>query len=102
MWWYIAFSIVFTVYAVDLLFLFFTALLATVVEYFVPPINTAACRQAKITARKEAAKQQHHAAAAKAGHVKADVISKNPDLSIVVDTRGSIQVRLFNTQTYTN
>jgi hypothetical protein len=89
MWWYIAFSIIFTIYAVDLLFLFTASLFATVVEHFAPPISTAACRAAKRHARKEAAKQQQLASVDKA---KASDGGKNPEMSIMVDTRAGMQV----------
>ena len=80
MWWYIAFGIVFTVYALDLLFLFLASLFAAVVEHFVPPISTAATRAAKGGQRLAAAKQQQAAGLKGAG-------AKGSDLAIVVDTR---------------
>ncbi|GBF91855.1 glucomannan 4-beta-mannosyltransferase [Raphidocelis subcapitata] len=99
-WWYIGFGIVFTVYALDLLFLFFASLFATVVEHFVPPISTAATRKAAQRQRLAAAKQQQAALKAKSarggssGGANAGAAggaapgAANPaDLSIVVDTR---------------
>jgi beta-mannan synthase len=59
--WYIAFSVIFTIYAVDLLFLFIVSLFATAVEHFVPPLTTQANRDAR-----RAAKQLGAAAGGKA------------------------------------
>ncbi|KAI8476756.1 MAG: nucleotide-diphospho-sugar transferase [Monoraphidium minutum] len=93
MWWYIAFGIVFSIYAVDLLFLFIASLFATVVEHFVPPISTAACRAAKSKQRLSAAKQQQAGIKAKGSDGGKGAIAApagaGKDLSIVVDTRGS-------------
>jgi hypothetical protein len=106
MWWYIAFGIVFSIYAVDLLFLFIASLFAAVVEHFVPPISTAACRAAKRRQRAADAKQQlsglkPRAAGAPAGSVHAvsangssrggaaNGAAKGAELAIVVDTRGT-------------
>jgi hypothetical protein len=89
MWWYIAFSIIFTIYAVDLVFLFIASLFATVTEYFVPPLSTAATRAHKQQQKRNVAKQQQQAVVAKA-QVEAikDVAGGGKgDLSIVVDTR---------------
>jgi hypothetical protein len=93
-WWYIAFGIVFSVYAIDLIFLFLASLFATVVEYFVPPISTAASRAAKQRQRLASAKQQHGALKArgkggKAAAAAAAQPGKATDLAIVVDTRGA-------------
>jgi uncharacterized sodium:solute symporter family permease YidK len=85
MWWYIAFSIIFTVYAVDLLFLFVASLFAAVTEYFVPPLSTAATLQHKKQQKRLIAKEQQQQAAAKA-QVAANKDAKQ-DLAIVVDTR---------------
>jgi hypothetical protein len=89
MWWYIAFSIIFTIYAVDLVFLFVASLFAAVTEYFVPPLSTAATRAHKQQQKRSGAKQQQQAAAAKAQvEASKDVVgSGKGDLSIVVDTR---------------
>jgi hypothetical protein len=96
MWWYIAFGIVFSIYALDLLFLFCASLFAAVVEYFVPPISTAATRAAKRRQRLTAAKQQQAAVKArgaakgsggKRGEDAAAVVASSKDLAIVVDTR---------------
>jgi hypothetical protein len=104
MWWYIAFGIVFSIYALDLLFLFLASLFAAVVEYFVPPISTAATRRAEQRGRLVAAKQQRAAAAAKGskrGSAGGDAAAtaaaatappaggKPADLAIVVDTRSA-------------
>ncbi|GBF96403.1 glycosyltransferase [Raphidocelis subcapitata] len=93
-WWYIAFGIVFSVYALDLVFLFLASLFATVVEHFVPPISTAATRAAKQRQRLASAKQQHGALKArgkggKGAAAAAAPAGKGSDLSIVVDTRGA-------------
>lgn len=89
MWWYIAFSIIFTIYAVDLVFLFVASLFATITEYFVPPLSTAATRAHKQQLKRSGAKQQHQAAVAKAQvEASKDVAGGGKgDLSIVVDTR---------------
>lgn len=89
MWWYIAFSIIFTIYAVDLVFLFVASLFAAVTEYFVPPLSTAATRAHKQQQKRNGAKQQHQAAVAKAQvEASKDVAGGGKgDLSIVVDTR---------------
>lgn len=89
MWWYIAFSIIFTIYAVDLVFLFVASLFATVTEYFVPPLSTAATRAHKQQQKRNGAKQQQQAAVAKAQvEASKDVVGGGKgDLSIVVDTR---------------
>lgn len=94
MWWYIAFSIIFTIYAVDLVFLFVASLFATVTEYFVPPLSTAATRAHKQHQKRNAAKQQQQAAVSKAQvEASKDVAGGGKgDLSIVVDTRAH-QVR---------
>jgi len=88
MWWYIAFSVIFTIYAVDLVFLFVASLFATVTEYFVPPLSTAATKAHKQQLKRSTAKQQQQQAVAKA-QVEAgkDVNGGKGDLSIVVDTR---------------
>ena len=88
MWWYIAFSIIFTIYAVDLVFLFVASLFAAVTEYFVPPLSTAATKAHKQQQKRTAAKQQQqqHIAKAQVESTK-DVGSGKGDLSIVVDTR---------------
>lgn len=89
MWWYIAFSIIFTIYAVDLVFLFVASLFAAITEYFVPPLSTAATRAHKQQLKRSGAKQQHQAAVAKAQvEASKDVAGGGKgDLSIVVDTR---------------
>ena len=98
MWWYIAFSIVFCVYAFDLVFLFVASLFATVVEHFAPPLSTAANRAYKARTRKELAKRQLSSAASgkDGGKVAAGGVAgakqQHPDLDIVVDTRGGLQV----------
>jgi hypothetical protein len=94
MWWYIAFGIVFSIYALDLLFLFIASIFATIVEHFAPPLSTAACRAAKHNARSTSAQQQQkQQQAAAMQKAKALEANKNPDLDIVVDTRATIQVR---------
>eukprot|EP00882_Tetradesmus_deserticola_P032814 GHRQ01037408.1.p1 GENE.GHRQ01037408.1~~GHRQ01037408.1.p1 ORF type:complete len:122 (-),score=40.97 GHRQ01037408.1:128-493(-) len=85
MWWYIAFSIIFTVYAIDLLFLFVASLFAAVTEHFVPTLSTAATLQHKKQQKRLTAKEQQQQAAAKA-QIAANKDAKQ-DLSIVVDTR---------------
>lgn len=92
MWWYIGFSIIFTIYAVDLVFLFVASLFATVTEYFVPPLSTAATKAHKQQQKRSVARQQQQAAVAKA-QVEASKDVGKGDLSIVVDTRAH-QVRL--------
>lgn len=89
MWWYIAFSIIFTIYAVDLVFLFIASLFAAVTEYFVPPLSTAATRAHKQQQKRNVAKQQQQAVVAKAQveATKDVAASGKGDLSIVVDTR---------------
>lgn len=88
MWWYIAFSVIFTIYAVDLVFLFVASLFATVTEYFVPPLSTAATKAHKQQQKRSTAKQQQQAVLAKAQVEGAkDVGTGKGDLSIVVDTR---------------
>ena len=91
MWWYIAFSIIFTVYAVDLVFLFVASLFATITEHFVPPLSTAATKAHKKQLKRSTAKQQQAAAAGKA-HIDAkDVAGGKNDLSIMVDTRAQVR-----------
>lgn len=85
MWWYIAFSIIFTIYAVDLVFLFIASLFAAVTEYFVPPLSTAATKAHKQQLKRSTAQQQQQQAA-KSVTTK-DVAGGKGDLSIVVDTR---------------
>lgn len=89
MWWYIAFSIIFTVYAVDLVFLFVASLFATVTEYFVPPLSTAATLAHKKHSKRTAAKQQQQHAIAKTHPEKGKdtVRHGQQDVAIVVDTR---------------
>jgi hypothetical protein len=94
MWWYIAFSVVFTVYAVDLVFLFIASLFAAVTEYFVPSLSTAATKAHKKQLKRSTAKQQQAAAVGKAHIEGKDVAgAKDTNLSIVVDTRAH-QVRM--------
>jgi hypothetical protein len=93
MWWYISFGIVFSIYALDLLFLFIASIFAAIVEHFAPPLSTAACRAAKRNARGTSAQQQQkQQQAAAMQKAKALEGNKNPDLDIVVDTRATIQV----------
>lgn len=92
MWWYIAFSVIFTIYAVDLVFLFVASLFAAITEYFVPPLSTAATRARKQQLKRDAAKQQQTIAAAKA-QLEESKESGKQDLSIVVDTRANHKVR---------
>lgn len=86
MWWYIAFSAIFTIYAVDLVFLFVASLFAAITEYFVPALSTAATRAHKKQSKRVAAKQQQQQAAAKA-QIAAGKDTSKQDLAIVVDTR---------------
>jgi hypothetical protein len=74
---------------VDLVFLFVASLFATITEYFVPPLSTAATRAHKQQLKRSGAKQQHQAAVAKAQvEASKDVAGGGKgDLSIVVDTR---------------
>jgi hypothetical protein len=92
MWWYIAFSCIFTIYAVDLVFLFVASLFAAITEYFVPPLSTAATKAHKQQLKRDAAKQQQTIAAAKA-QLEESKESGKQDLSIVVDTRANHKVR---------
>ncbi len=92
--WYIAFSVIFTVYAIDLVFLFVASLFAAVTEHFVPSLSTAATR-----AHRKAVKQQQPAAAHRGKTLfggKEVTLTGGKDLSIVVDTRN--QVRLLTKQ----
>eukprot|EP00879_Flechtneria_rotunda_P007610 GHRR01007982.1.p1 GENE.GHRR01007982.1~~GHRR01007982.1.p1 ORF type:complete len:370 (+),score=108.52 GHRR01007982.1:430-1539(+) len=91
MWWYIAFSIIFTIYAVDLVFLFVASLFATITEYFVPPITSAATRAYKKQQKRNAAKQQQQAAVAKVQLEDSKDAHKGQDVSIMVDTRSKQQ-----------
>jgi hypothetical protein len=92
MWWYIAFGIVFSVYALDLLFLFLASLFAAVVEYFVPPISTAATRAAARRQRVAAAKQQRSKLGGKRGAAAANGKEKDGH-AIVVDARDSVKAQ---------
>lgn len=94
MWWYIAFSIIFTIYAVDLVFLFVASLFAAVTEYFVPPLSTAATLAHKKQSKRAAAKQQQQQVASKAHSDKTKDVTNNvqSDVAIVVDTRSAGKV----------
>jgi len=89
MWWYIAFGIVFAIYAVDLIFLFLVALVATVAEALKPPVTSKVTRQARRCGGHAASKQKQQAAlnAGKNSVSKAEVAAKDNDINIMVDTR---------------